>query len=120
MLALAADAWVFLTRTNATRTGVLDQTLGDRPARLQVILTDEATSALAAARYLARVAALPLAADPPDLPTLQQSVNDIYYRFGLDRFGFDLVRIYPVRGPVLLSVAVDPGLDATALPGPWT
>ncbi|HMA36496.1 MAG TPA: adenylate/guanylate cyclase domain-containing protein [Chloroflexia bacterium] len=112
VLALGADAWLFLTTTSATRLGILDQTLRDRPSRLRTLLADEATAVQEGARYLARAGSSPLAATPPDLVTLQQSVDDLYYRFNLDRYGFDLVQIYTPAGHILLSLATDPALDA--------
>ena len=117
VLALGADAWVFLTTTNATRAGILDQTLRDRPAQLRTTLADEANGVLEAAKYLARTGSAALAHQPRDLYSLQRSENDIYYRFNLDRYGFDLVRVTDPAGQILISVSTDPTLEGDPLAG---
>ncbi len=120
VVALVADAWVFLTTTNSTRAGLLDQTLRDRPARLRTSLSDEANAVLEAAHYLARTGAPSLTANPPDRSSLQVTVNDIYYRFNMDRYGFDLVQVYDSTGGLILSLATDPALEIGPLPAAWT
>ncbi len=120
VLALAADAWVFLTTTNSTRAGLLAQTLRDRPARLRTTLSDEANAVQQAAHYLARTGSPALAATPVDRSSLQITMNDIYYRFNMDRYGFDLVRVYDTTGALVLSLATDPALEVGQLPAGWT
>ena len=72
-----------------------------------------------AAQYLAQADARTLALSPPDLAALQRSVNDIYYRFNLDRYGFDLVRIYDADGRLLVGAHIDPDLEQVILPARW-
>lgn len=119
VLALGADAGIFLATTATTRAGIVAQTLQDRPRRLEQVLTDDAHALLAAANYLAQAAGPLLAAPTPDLAALQRLQNDVYYRFNLDPYGFDFVRTYDAAGQCLLTLTTDPRLEAAALPPDW-